>query len=86
MKWLLPESVVGALAGFGLGFMVSFNLGYLGWVAIGFGILGHSSAMWLAHTSTRPIAGQGLLLSGAPRWHSFSASSLFSLDSLALSS
>jgi hypothetical protein len=45
MRRLLPDPVVGALAGFALGFLASLNLAYLGidvsgWPAIGLGILG----------------------------------------------
>ena len=45
MRWLLPDQVIVALAGFALGFLASLNLAYLGmdvsgWPAIGFGILG----------------------------------------------
>jgi hypothetical protein len=45
MRRLLPDPVVGALAGFGLGFLASFSLFFLGidgsgWVAIGLGLLG----------------------------------------------
>jgi hypothetical protein len=45
MRRLLPDAVVGALAGFGLGVMASINLAYLGvdvsgWPVVGFGILG----------------------------------------------
>jgi hypothetical protein len=44
MRRLLPDPVVGALAGFALGFLASFNLAYLGidvsgWPTIGFGIV-----------------------------------------------
>ncbi len=45
MKWLLPDTLVGALAGFGLGVMLSFNLGFLGvdgssWPSLGLGLVG----------------------------------------------
>src|SRR5690348_10938586 len=45
MKRLIPDPVVGALAGFALGFLASVNFVYLGmdisgWPVIGFGILG----------------------------------------------
>src|SRR5579859_2106430 len=45
MKWLLSNAVVGAFAGFILGFLVSLNLGYLGiavsgWPVVGFGLAG----------------------------------------------
>jgi hypothetical protein len=45
MTWSLPSPLVGILAGFGLGFMASFNLILLGidgsgWVAVGLGLLG----------------------------------------------
>ncbi len=45
MRRLLPDTVVGALAGFLVGFLASLNLGFLGidvsgWPTIGFGIVG----------------------------------------------
>lgn len=45
VRRLLPDPVIGALAGFALGFLASVNFGYLGidvsgWLVIGFGILG----------------------------------------------
>ncbi len=45
MRRLLPDSLVGALAGFALGFLTAFPLGSLGidvsgWPAVGLGIVG----------------------------------------------
>jgi hypothetical protein len=36
MRWLLPDPVVGALAGFGLGLMACFNLAFMEIVSPGF--------------------------------------------------
>ena len=59
MRWILQDPVVGALAGFGLGFMASLNLAYLGmdgsgWVAIGLGILGAIAGCVVGFLLQRP--------------------------------
>jgi hypothetical protein len=45
MRWLLPDPVIGVLAGFGIGFMACLNLVFLGivspgYVSVAFGLLG----------------------------------------------